>query len=83
MATITESAMKKNDKSAAILLTLFVWGLAGVLFGGLFAALYGLLILSGLEGGRAVLFGGMIGGVVTGILLEILGAHLEEHEQAV
>jgi len=25
----------------------------------------------------------MIGGVVTGILLEILGAHLEEHEQAV
>jgi hypothetical protein len=57
--------------------------LAGVLFGGLFAALYGLLILSGLEGGRAVLFGGMIGGVVTGILLEILGAHLEEHEQAV
>jgi len=25
----------------------------------------------------------MIGGGVTGILLEILGAHLEEHEQAV
>ncbi len=31
----------------------------------------------------AGMMGGMIGGVVTGILLEIFGAHLEEHEQAV
>jgi predicted lipid-binding transport protein (Tim44 family) len=44
--------MKKNDKSAAILVTRFVGGAAGVLFGGVFAGLYGLLILSGLEGGR-------------------------------
>jgi fructose-specific phosphotransferase system IIC component len=75
--------MKKNDKSAAILVTLFVGGWPASFLAVISPPLYGLLILSGLEGGRAVLFGGMIGGVVTGILLEILGAHLEEHEQAV
>ncbi len=47
----------------------------------------GLALSSGLEEALGEvprgLFGGMIGGAVISILLEILGAHLEEHEQAV
>jgi hypothetical protein len=57
--------MKKNDKPAAVIMTLLVWGLAGALFGGLFAALYGLLLLSELAAWQAVLFGTLIAAVTT------------------
>ncbi len=47
----------------------------------------GLIFSKGLEealsGVPSGLFGGMIGGAVISMLLELLGAHLEEHEQAV
>ena len=33
----------KEDKGAAVVLALFVWGLAGALFGSLFAGLYQVL----------------------------------------
>ena len=57
--------MKNNDKAAAIMLTLFVWGLAGALFGSLFAALYELSILLGLGGWKSILVGTAIAAVTT------------------
>lgn len=36
--------IKKIDNPAAIIMNFLVWSLAGELFGGLFAALYGLLL---------------------------------------
>jgi len=57
--------MKNKDKPAAITLTLFVWGLAGALFGSLFAALYELLIVLGLDGWQPILVGTAIAAVTT------------------
>lgn len=57
--------MKKNERPAAVLVTLLVWGLSGALFGGLFAALYGLLTLSALSPWLAVLCGTLIAAVTT------------------
>jgi hypothetical protein len=57
--------MNKKDKPAAILLILFVWGLAGALFGSLFAALHELLIVLGLSGWEPVLAGSAIAAVAT------------------
>jgi hypothetical protein len=57
--------MNQKDRPAAILLTLFVWGLAGALFGSLFAALHELLIVLGLEGWGPVLAATTIAAVTT------------------
>lgn len=57
--------MKNNDQSAAIVVTLFVWGLAGALFGGLFAGLYGLLVLNDMAAWEAVMLGTLIAAVTT------------------
>jgi len=57
--------MKNKDKTAAITLTLFVWGLAGALFGSLFAALHDLLIVLGFIGWQPILVGTAIAAVTT------------------
>jgi hypothetical protein len=48
--------MRPRQKAALILQTLFVWGLAGALFGGLFSGLLRVLALLGLKGSEAVVF---------------------------
>lgn len=57
--------MNNKDKPAAITLTLFVWGLAGALFGSLFAALHALLIVLGLDGWQPILVGTAIAATTT------------------
>lgn len=42
--------MPNDGRFAAVVLTLFVWGLAGALFGGLFAGLYQMLVVLGVSG---------------------------------
>jgi hypothetical protein len=48
-----------------VVLTLFVWGLAGALFGSLFAALHALLLLLGLDGWQALIGGAAIAAITT------------------
>jgi hypothetical protein len=57
--------MNKGDRSAAIFLTLTVWGLAGALFGSLFAALHELLIVLGLETWHPIVVAATIAAVTT------------------
>jgi hypothetical protein len=42
--------MLSKDRFTAIITTLFVWSLAGALFGGLFIGLYEVLTVLGLSG---------------------------------
>ena len=49
--------MTAKDKAAAALLTLFVWGLAGALFGGLFAGIHQVLVVMGLAGWQPLIIG--------------------------
>ncbi len=49
--------MPKREKGAAVVATLFVWGLAGALFGSLFAGLHQVLWTLGLPDWQAVILG--------------------------
>ena len=57
--------MSSRNKGAAIALTLFVWGLAGALFGSLFAGLHQVLMVIGLEDWQAVVIGATAAAMTT------------------
>ncbi|MEA3275508.1 MAG: spermidine synthase [Pseudomonadota bacterium] len=55
----------KRDKTAAIVLILFVWGLAGALFGSLFAGLYQVLLVLGVGGWKPLVVGAAAAAMTT------------------
>jgi len=55
----------KQDKGAAVALALFVWGLAGALFGSLFAGLHQVLEVIGLEGWTPLVVGAAVAAMTT------------------
>lgn len=57
--------MDKKEKAAVILLTVFVWGLAGALFGSLFAGLHEVLEVLGLEGWQSLVVGAAAAAMTT------------------
>jgi len=57
--------MTAKDKAAAALLTLFVWGLAGALFGGLFAGIHQVLVVMGLAGWQPLIIGAAAAAMTT------------------
>ena len=57
--------MLSRDRFTAIVTTLFVWSLAGALFGGLFIALFRLLSVLGLVGWQAVVLGSVAAAMTT------------------
>lgn len=54
-----------KEKAAAIIVVLFVWGLAGALFGSLFAGLHQVLQVVGLDGWRPLVVGAAVAGMTT------------------
>ncbi|NBC50116.1 MAG: spermidine synthase [Gammaproteobacteria bacterium] len=54
-----------RDRAFAIVVTLVVWSLAGALFGGLFIALYEVLVLLGLSGWQPLLAGAVAAAMTT------------------
>jgi len=57
--------MPVKTRAAAVLLTLFVWGLAGALFGGLFAGLHAVLVVMGLAGWQPLVIGAAAAAMTT------------------
>jgi hypothetical protein len=57
--------MSLRARSGAVVLTLFVWGFAGALFGSLFAALYGVLQAMGLSGWEPLVIGAAAAAMTT------------------
>jgi len=57
--------MLSKDRFTAIVMTLFVWSLAGALFGGLFIGLHEVLLVLGLSGWQAVLLGAVAAAMTT------------------
>ena len=57
--------MKAKDKAAAILMIFFVWGLAGALFGSLFAGLHEVLLVMGLTGWQSLVVGAAVAAMTT------------------
>ncbi len=57
--------MLSRERLAAVVLTIFVWGLAGAVFGALFVALFHLLALVGVTGWKALMVGATVSAVTT------------------
>jgi len=57
--------MLSRDRLTAIVMTLFVWSLAGALFGGLFVGLYEVLQVLGLSGWQPVVLGAVAAAMTT------------------
>jgi len=57
--------MLSKDRFTAIVMTLFVWSLAGALFGGLFIALHQILIVLGLWGWQPIVVGAVAAAMTT------------------
>ena len=57
--------MPKNNLVATLLLTVSVWGLAGALFGSLFAALHQVLVVLGFAGWQPLIVGAAVAAVTT------------------
>lgn len=57
--------MLSRDRFTAIMTTLFVWGLAGALFGGLFIGLYQVLMVLGLSEWQAVMLASVAAAMTT------------------
>lgn len=57
--------MKTKDKAMAVLLVLVVWGLAGGLFGSLFAGIFDILKLMGLSGWQPLVIGAAAAAMTT------------------
>jgi hypothetical protein len=52
-------------RASTVVMTLFVWGLAGALFGSLFAGLYGVLQVTGLSGWQPLVIGAAAAAMTT------------------
>ena len=57
--------MPNKERFTAIVTTLFVWGLAGALFGALFVGLYEVLFVLGLRGWQPLVLGAMAAAMTT------------------
>jgi hypothetical protein len=57
--------MLSRDRMTAVLTTLFVWSLAGALFGGLFIGLFQVLVLLGLTGWQPLVLGSVAAAMTT------------------